>query len=1351
LLALLATILVTASAVAQRARPAAEWSPETIEALELYRGGDSERARRLAAAVMSRTSDPRVRRDAGAIIAMALLRGPARNDRIEGAARLVELAHPDPQLAERPDCLLAQGIAKTALSETAVGLDLLDRALRAYAAAGDVTGQLETLGELAACWAAHGEWESTPRRLGVRPPTDPGEAGTIRIEQIQRLRSEAERLRGDEEALARVDLALAAARTRAGDASAAAATLEAIAATPRMTRSVADAALQVAGEYESQGRWSEALRLYDRIAAAQLDERSIRARARAEALRRPALQLEVPASVERGARIPVQLTARNLPRISIELRRLDVEAWLVDRNTRGVEERLPESGALVAEKELDTRGAGPSAPWSSETLSEPLEFSADAGAYVLIARGADESGTPHTVKRFVVVSDLSAIGVTHGDHALVWAVRRTAARAGGADSAAPLTGRFWMRGSFAPAKLRFDRDLCEFRLPNEARVMRDRGWVCLVESDGDIAICRGTLEPTAASDSSAPAVAMCGAPSTLSVGHPWRLAGMLMRGLNDLRPPAEQRPLEVEVRDALDEVVARAALTVGPDGLFSTSVLVPAGQQGKRLRAIVRRGGAMVQNVLGPITVRVSAADEPEWDLACRAPKWLSDGAALFPAGISSEYPWGTPVGDADALLAFHTLRLPDANEALQFGQPLFSELETAQNGAAQIAPQLGEFPVPNGRMAIALTASVRGWDQRTRQASTRTLVAREPVYGWLAVEPTAPRIGDDVYFHVEWIDARPGGSGALPVVELKRDSQRVAALRLVRGEQGWRTESWRPWAPGAYAAGLIVDPADPLATMIARDLVVGDLPEGSASRPLVVSASFMGRDENREVHVRVHGDCAGPLLVCAATGMELVAREFAMTGARGQTEVKLQVRSGDAGGKVYVAGPTRAGAAILAASEIGPNPERGGAKVRLVTASPPLPASVISVRVEASPSPATALLRLAEVSGDGIATWVPHAERTDIAAARTGAPALPPALSETLQSGETIWAGTIETSETAASTAISLPAKPGLYRLLAVVRGPGDALGVDAVTLDTRTGVEPLLDVPRRMMLGDRIVQSLRLENRARESVALRVTLDFGDGLSVVSREVRGAPGRTETGAGSNPVELTVPPESRAWLIAIAEAARAGDAVARAVVESDRGRQQVELAYRVDDPAAGIQDASTTVGVERTVEVWRTRPLFGKRKGPIDDLSEVAWPASDPDAPLQPAGAPGAGEPARIALVPGEPLPPGRYLYVREQITFDQSASNVEWTQPLPATAQSLQTMPPELATLGPRQPGGLGYLSYRPTGPLLGSVVHEYAILTVRPGAAVLPPPEVRINGQRVAVELAPRETHVIVAEPR
>ncbi len=637
--------------------PCSPWPTELGEAFKLYYADEFLEVQRVCRQLSAGTGDARLRREAAALTAMATMRLPGRADRLTGRAQLAQLAEEDTSLLKRPECQLAYGIAQTALSETASALYHLTQAATSFADRGQSDRLAETCVALAEAWARHAEWEFVVPGMEIPRPESRAAADRIRTERIRALRERLTALPGGEADLARIDLILAQHLLETEDGAAeGSALLEELSRHERVTKATAQACLALGEHYEAAGRWTDACRLYGRVQAAGLGKPSYEAEQRLNAIQRPQLALDVPGQVTVGERVTVNLRARNLAAVEFEVRRVGLASWLEQRQGRFAEAGLPTSGAVVAARQLDTALTTQYEWWRSESLGDPLTFGATPGALVVVARAVDAGGRAVTAKRLVLAGDLQATVFIGKQRAAIWAIRRQEPGAAAAETEPQ--ARFWMHGSFVPTRPQFTAGVTVFKLPPEARLLRDKRWVCLVQAGEQVALCHGTLPPDA-DPQRKPAVALIGGPPELEVGQQLHVFGVLLDGADD-RPAIQPLDLvELELLDAFDRPRGTAPATISTAGTFSAQLPISAAMAGEHLRVAARLDGQVLENVFSPLRARVAPVNAAPFRVRCDLPRWLPPSQKSVAGQIKAAYPWGTALSGSSAHARFRAVRLP--------------------------------------------------------------------------------------------------------------------------------------------------------------------------------------------------------------------------------------------------------------------------------------------------------------------------------------------------------------------------------------------------------------------------------------------------------------------------------------------------------------------------------------------------------------------------------------------------------------------------------------------------------------------------------------------------------------------
>lgn len=1389
-LSLAASLLLVATAFGQAARtePRA-WTPAVSEALAAYYADDHVTALRICRHLLDTERDPAVRRDAALLCALAMTQMPARADRVEGMGRLAQLVQRDPSLIEDPECNLAFGIARTALSETGSALDALDHAVTGFAAQGNTRRQLAALVALAEAWSRHGEWEITPRRLLDRRPALPDEAEAIRRTRLDQLHAQLVKLPGNDQPLAQVDLIRAELLLRTPETQPQGlAILVQLAESQRISEPVARAALQLAQRHENEDRSAEALALYDRVRREWHGPLAAQAEERHRQLARPQIVIDCPASVRSGESATAHVRTRGLGDVQFEVRQVDVAAWLASASTRGREAALPISGSVRAARQLPAKAASWTW-WDSDSLDEPLSFSASPAAYALIVQGSDEQGRPHSLKRLVLVTDLLAACLVGPRDALVWATRAPdAADSPPSTGDEELTGQFWMQRSFVPQRVEFNGGVARLALPPEAHLMRERRWYCLVRHGEHMALCSGELPATADDRPQPTRVALMGGPPEADVGDAFFIAGHLLHDPGTDHERSTDVRFELVIVDALEETRFARTLELSDQQTFNIQLPVTDELAGKHLRVFASHNGRILDNVLTRLAFSVPRSDLPRFRMQLDAPSWVRPGQPV-PVSVRPEYPWGTWPRRARLGCWHFVFRLPSCES---FAEPLQTAMDLREQWADDTSSVLTfawpphAFGVEDDPRVVRLDGIAASWEGRRGQAGLDLLYGPEPRHAWLIPMPGQPQVGQDLRFRLGWFE--PGGRAVphLPQLEIRREGSLLARLDF-RPLGVWLiSEAWRAPQPGLYEAIAEIPGLDAPPLTARRTIEVQPTPDGQTSDAAWLSgnASLTQAADRAGVQVRLTGTSTRPLLCVVEADDPLAAR--ALTGLPGPLEFSLGLGRLPGPAHLLVLAMGRSGPELLLTREVTPQAAHESASRQTphrVHAHPgsvvtlPIPdalrssgaGSILSARlVEArrndqanlrdapvewlTSGPVTAL----QIVGSDGAAFVPSGPVLRTAGNETPSP-LPPALQAALGEGVTLWAACTPLDSIAGQLSIDIPDEPGLHKLALAAQAPNGTVRTDTLFVDARQALLLELVGPPTLLVGDRAEIAVRLQNTFDEPADVELDLQIGDTLSVRSLRVREADGQSTPLPTSAGTRLTIPPDSMQWIFVEVEATRLGSSEVGVSIAC-RSRLQRESCNCTVLPAVTAPPSMPELFVDRQVSVWARKRDPGTRIAPH-------WPTSAVDAvraqqagrPVQPQppdpNGPDAAEDqdpmARwVPIGPGDTLLPGQLLLVREAISVERPLGKTTWTQRLPACCRAVASPPADLATVGTRLDTAPDRIVSHVDRLEPGAVWNEYCVAVVRPGEFAWPLPEVRLGEQDLPVAVDQADQRLRVA---
>jgi hypothetical protein len=1369
--------------VARAEEAAGEWSPEVADVLETYRGGDYVSARALAERILAHSRDPQVRVDAAALRAMTWLQGPSRADRQAGIAEIGQLYHEHPALADRPECNLALGVARSALGETGAALELEGVAAEGFAARGENDRLAAALVALADTWSRHNEWDVTPARFGVPKPNDSAQARQVRRDRIARIRQRVAALPDSTASVARIDVISAQDLLRDDDTAASGVQiLEQIAASPEVTPPVATAMITLAGRYETERRWREASELYERLLRAGDPVTAEKAGRKLAAITRPQLRLEAPANVPTGRVVKLEVGARNIAAVQVEVRKLDLRAWLARRQGRLSEALLPVAGSVQLSKRIETQGTQPHDWWESGAAGA-LELRAPAGAYVVYLHAADESGAP-PLKRLLIVSDLAAVAWVGGEQAVIWAGANPQGTSAARLDLSALSADFWMAGSFVPTQAHFAGGIARMELPPEARVLRDHHWVCLVRAGEQLALCCGELpqERRAAG----PQVAFTGGPAELRPGELLTIAGVVLNGGSSRQ--SASAAWQLEIRNVMDEDLATLALEPSAAGMFSVEVPVPESWSGEHLRFVVRRGQQVAENLAPRLMLEVATAGREDFVVCpASAPNWRGDRENVV-ARIGAWFPWGAPAGLPQLASALRAVRLPDesngfrpvASDALEIPDP-HGQLPVVvrRPGELELPLPLEAFHLPAGPTACGLWATFNDWNGEQTGSLSEILCGAEPVHAWLTSEPAEPTAGQPLELRLGWFDptGRTGLTAASAVI--RRDGEAPKELQFSAQADTSQSARWQPSQPGEYEVEANIPRLDNPPITVRRRLVVKPAVEDTPEKPVsAVRVSAEVTDEQAgAVSVRVEGKLDRPFVVLLATDEPIAAQAFARLDGTG--ECSFVAPPNACGLQAQVVSLAPSGPVTLAAAEVAA-PRGRELQIDVKTDQALLPgqrvALPLKLRTVAGECPSASLLALLRpalrsgpiewvpgqsaaetVTADAppatapgprpAASWSCKAAESGTAVPSSSAPDVPPVL----LSGGTLWAACQPAADK--TLELALPQTPGVYRLSVLARDERGTRAEKDILLDTRGGLRLYLDAPDRCSLGDRFVIGLALQNAHAAPVAADVTVDPGAGLSIESLRIVDPPEAAQAEAAAPLArEIVVPANGVAWLQARVEAVQAGcwnlkmSARFRSAQAGEQARGEGGAASApMQAESNRAQEASVNYSViaERAASTG-DRPLLIKR---TVLLLEKDTTRVDPQAE-------GLGQPEmqpsrwqRYVLPADARLEPGQRVVVRESFTLPQSAAALRWSQRIPPNC-SFAAMPvAKPQAVGTPERRRADELDFRNRGMPAGPHEHEYELVATRPGVCVLPLPEIWISGQRMEIAADPGERRLNV----
>ncbi len=1293
--------------------PPPGWLPELGEGFEQYFAGRYRAAQDAADRIARAAHEPRLRDEARALWAMAAIRLPSRDERLDGRQVLRTLAEHNPALTRRPEVRLALGIAQTALFETASAIQELTAAADAFEQQGRTDRALEALVALARAWAVHGEWEIALPGLVASVPADRAGRERLRQTMIGHVRERAAKLPHSADAVARIELILAD-RLLASEATRrdGLRRLERLTQSLELTPAVADACLKLAAIAEQQRRWETAARLLDRVRASALPQAD-EAQRRYASLTEPQIELEAPATVRPGQPLSLSLRARNVIELRLELRRVDLPEVLRDGRGQIVPARLPEAGSRVATARFRApEHVGRS--WWEPTVRPTHDWRPPAGSYALIARALGPGGLTRVHKRLLLVSALDAAVLVGARRAVVcahWAD-------GDFDLHAPPTAEFWVAGAFVPRTLTLADPVAAFELPGDLRVLGARRWVCLVRSGEHAALVRAATTPAQRSRARPDRAALTGWPPVAQAGQPWHVLGVLLDAPD---PAPAASPLRVELVDAQDRTVA-AAVAEERGGTFVAEPWIPRDFNDRTLRVRLWRGERAIVLDRSPRLVPVQAADAPPWTVELHTADHLPAEARSLPGRIVARQPWGAPITAAASHVTIQPVALPDGRRLrpVVAGPTSVDEGHTDARGAYEFALPVGKLCSRDPPVVLNIRGGVTGWDGRHVDEDAAVLIGPRPPVVWIELPQQPVRVGDPVRFTVGWCD--PGVTLPIETARLlvRTPDGRPHMLALEPAGVALRSRVWRPPVEGSYRIEARVDQAEEPLAVARFDVQPSSLSAGGVER-LEARRSADGRFVCVTLAVRGSGE--GVVLVADREPVAAIPTRFGPEPAR--FEIPLPDRTGPMA-SVVVTRWTSAGLSVLATELIQP-----AQSVNPRVQVPPAAAAgtTIPVRVDAAglPPDATLIVRLGRV-GDALSGSTVPAESRAIGSAgpvlgvqdsqNQGAEPrtvvigrLPAPWQNLLYRGSAWWIERVEPLRGGQTLRVPLPELPARWRLSVYAVVGSAIVGRAAAQIDTRTVPRAALWAPRQWTEGDRVHLTLAVTNPTSHPVTRTLRLAPGRRLTVEPTELA-EKGRT----------LHLDPGQTVRVPLTLEATRAGRGRIRWWLIGPDQRASWSRSVRVRPSPEPVMEPRPLVRIDRRVYRIRENPADEVRTD-VQPQDRVPW--------------------TRELLRPNDRVIPGTRLLISDRWTVAQSLRDVRVVQSVAPNCMTVRLESnerPGRVVFAEPALRTLDALEWRIEHLQAGQHVHEFVIVAVTGGVATLPPPRLTAAGRPVNVAADP-----------
>lgn len=1346
------------------------WSRAAAPALLLYRSDDFTGAFQAAAALRSSEASHAARFDGALLEALALLRMPARADRVEGRARLFELAGEDPTVLQDAECQLSLGIALAALAETGPALEWLSLAAEGFEHAAQTTRLGAALLALAETWSLHNEWHETPPRFALRPPASSAAADALRRAQLaligQRLRS----LPGLAETVVQFDLVLAEYYFSQGAVAEAEHLLQQHASADPPTPASARAALRLAQHFVKTDRLAEALTLYGWLSRNAPPEAGRAADRQIHQLARPAVALHIPPDVLPGEPVYPVVRARGCHTLTLEVRQFDLATWLADPQQRGDESTLPTAGSLAYHWSHTVPDAAPYRWFELGSGDDSPHFTLSRGAYVIALSGTDGAGRPVEIKRLLIATPLRPLALTGARHLLFWAPPSGQS----STTPTPLELRFWLQRSLFPTEYSTAGESLRMPIPGYASVYTDKRWLALLQRGTDIALLRGTFDRQRVSGPPVPYAALASAPGLVSAEGRLRLAGQLLPPLGHAELPDLQ--LDLIATNALDDIVLDLPLLAEPDGIFQFDLPVDAEWERSHLRFTLRQDGRVLPNPLGRVTAAVATSHVSPLRVRVSTPPHSEGFLTPLKGTMTAAYAWGTPAAHLRMDVQVHALHLPESGPpnpglvAAVLRQADWGDargrlpFEFSPEALRAAEPEFGSYLTP---VAYSLRASANDWSGHQNTWSTHAVHGGDPNgHAWLLRVPTdrPPR----QHFIVGWFSVDPVVRQDPAAVTITLDQAVVATLPLRPHEGGLATGPWSPAAPGSYTASMRIERVSgpPLVAEDTFEVAPAVLATPAAQAPQF-SAERTFVDGESAVRIRIRDATVGPWLVVVEDGDPLA---FAT----------VYTPSGDADLWLPVAHnalrPTRClfftgleRPSLVATVRCEPSAAHR-LELQLQPANEPWPGSAVQIRLTRpdgtfppDDTPVYARLDDGRQSGAAYGFVAPH-EHLVRAQLEMGGPheAILPAdgvdtqqvdtellldttLRDTFFAGTPLWHEITRLKNGSANLHVPEPHYRGHFRLQVVALDPLGGASVAEALLATPGRVHLELALPTPLTVGDRALGALEILNERSDAIKSTSTITTPPGLRIDAYRVADGPWVTvERAPLVIPLQLAASSEVRVLLRFVAEAATEGDVSASVYTGADTSGELLATAQAAAVavlPKAVPTPDTAAVTVFRTIIVRTPQTNGGGTGHRTDDDFGTRLE--------QPLGANTPRVWRQETWRPGMVLRPGQLLHVIEQVDAAAITGELRWRQRVPATCQPASFLPIGGRSNWQRGPDDGDALTFvvRP-GPS-HNYEWEYVLAVVRPGDCALPTPAGTKDNDSFQVRTDPGVVRLLVEE--
>lgn len=1285
------------------------WQAELAPLVERWWSGEQAQVQAEAGQILRTASTSQIQNQADMLIAMCLLRSPVRSDITDGRSIVARVGEENPNLAMSPSVEFALAVGHRTLFETTAALTKLMGLTRQLQAE---PKRLAVVYEhLAETWLIHNEWAGTP--FADEMPDTPEEMVTFRLRRLNEIAEKARELQFPQNTKDMIEWAII--RVLKDAASEALheesfGRMQRLAQQPLSPASIA-ARWELVTSLEAKSDWQAIDTVLKSLLKSTEASDVLQAQEMLAELAQPSLELELPDVVRPNNPASVQITARNLDKLSLTVRRVELAEWLDKQRGRFESQQLPIAGSLVSEHQLD--GSNQKVPLPN-----------NVGHYVLHAVGSHPKGQIEQ-RRLLQVSAIDAHLTLGRLRAVLWLPGMPQ------DESANLI--FWMRDAFVPFRRDISQRVTNFGLPGEARVFKDKRWLALIRIGQDSLLLRGNVP---VGKEQRDRVVFTGSPFTPRVGETYRLSGRLLSQAEQLEP------LQVLFEGSDGKLFHQATISPDASGVFSTEWQIPLEVADLPIRVRAVRGREAIPPATDPFNFRPQAISQSKlyvhylgetqfkqwtpffeaWQ-AARYPWELSTARSLkinaafdfyiFPEGTES--PWSIAVGPygAESRSEKHLHSNPDSQirrPILLDGQPLASaELK-------HVEVRLSDVGLMKQPLGLMYSVIGYGFDGRTSRNTNLLMLAKERRYAWLApTQRKAPEAGQPLRLRLNWFD--PDGSFHLKQREVRilKDGQQLATLSIYPEFGAFATDAWIPPAAGNYLAQIELSQGLDETYQVSSEVIV--LASASTDQRVNMRAELDSWSDPPQVLIELEDPLDEPVIVMLVGSTLSGAAEM----NPGENRIKLDFNPADSPTAAIVLRKQEAQLEEIARATIAQPLSQQPQVVLSLAEGPHLPGANLPVHLSVS-DPGTALLKLTPrssraVMADRYGFMDPFAEKATLALSFSGDSGsklkiAPPRASRAIlgpwSATPPLWHQAFEI-EGEADLEVRLPTDTGIYDLdLELITASGTLARANApLLIDAPITVE--IDTPERLLAGDRPRAAFWLKNPTSQTQSGKIMLSASPELSIENE---------------SDIQFDLKPGGEQIIAIGLEAVRQGRAELSAQVHVGTQVWQIPHSFSVVAAPKSSDPRLAPVRIERSVVLLERDPFAANTPDtPNSRWIEITVP-SDADVPV------------------------GSTVLVRDRIITPQPIPSLEWEQQFGSCLSTLIQDPMPL--LGPAK--GAQRTADRMTAPLdqlRSGEVFEFVAMALRPGTTLLPPPKLTHRGQTIPVTMQPGLIQLRVTE--